>query len=124
MSARRILTRRTANARHDRHAALFALWPRLGAECPKPADVREVSLPLLGQAAEAREESEDRMTCVNPMETPEYWESLARSERAFAADDRRRRGGTSESIRLHLANAVDYEQRALVIRQATKARTA
>lgn len=51
-----------ARHRHHRHVALSALWPRLGAEYPKPVDVCEVPFPLLGQAApEAREESEDRM---------------------------------------------------------------
>ncbi len=49
-------------------------------------------------------------------ETPEHFDSLARSERAFASDDRRRRGGTVESIRLHLANAAEYERRAAELR--------
>lgn len=42
-------------------------------------------------------------------ETPEYWLELARNERAFAAEDRARRGGSVESVRLHEAKAAEYE---------------
>jgi len=38
-------------------------------------------------------------------DTPEYWEALARTERAFALADRQRRYGSLESIRLHEQNA-------------------
>lgn len=50
-------------------------------------------------------------------ETPEYWERLARDERAFAEDDRRRRTGSVESIALHLKQAEEYEAQAERIRQ-------
>lgn len=43
---------------------------------------------------------------------PEYWRNLARNERAFAEEDRRRRYGTIESIRIHEANAALYDAEA------------
>lgn len=55
---------------------------------------------------------------VHPTETPEYWEREARRERALAAEDRARRHGTVESIRVHEANAVEYEARASALRAA------
>ena len=45
----------------------------------------------------------------HPSETPEFWRSLARNERAFASEDRKRRGGAVESIRVHESNAAMYE---------------
>jgi hypothetical protein len=51
-------------------------------------------------------------------DTPEYWEGLARDERSFAADERKSRYGTVESIRVHLENAKDYEARAKKLREA------
>lgn len=50
-------------------------------------------------------------------ETPEYWDRLARDERAFAESDRRRRTGSVESIALHLKNAEEYEAQAARLRQ-------
>ncbi len=43
---------------------------------------------------------------------PEWWREQARNERAFAADDRRRKFGTIESIRIHEANAARYDAQA------------
>lgn len=51
-----------------------------------------------------------------PWDTAEYWEGLARSERAFAQDKRTARYGTVESIRIHEQNAKEYEYRAAQIR--------
>ena len=51
----------------------------------------------------------------HPTETPEYWLRLARDERAFAAEDRSRRRGSVESIRIHEANATSYEARAAAL---------
>jgi len=49
-------------------------------------------------------------------QTPEYWDELARTERAFAESDRLRRTGSVESIALHLKNAEEYEAQAERIR--------
>jgi hypothetical protein len=58
---------------------------------------------------------------TTPFDTPEYWLSRARDERAFAAADRRVRfGGTAESIRVHLANADEYEKRAIELQERAK----
>lgn len=46
---------------------------------------------------------------------PKYWLELARNERAAANEDRARRGGKVESIRIHEQNAVEYEQRAAAL---------
>jgi len=52
----------------------------------------------------------------HPTETPEYRESLARSERGFAEQDRRRRRATVESIYLHEQNAQEYDAYAATLR--------
>lgn len=52
---------------------------------------------------------------MNPYDSPDYWRELARSERAFAAEDRARRGGSVESIRIHEKNAAEYEARARLL---------
>ncbi len=49
------------------------------------------------------------MSNPHPTEIPEYWLRLAREERAFANEDRKRRTGSIQSIRLHEQNAADYE---------------
>jgi hypothetical protein len=46
---------------------------------------------------------------------PKYWRDLAANERASANEDRARRGGTVESIRIHESNAAEYEARAKAI---------
>ena len=51
-------------------------------------------------------------TPKHPTETEEYWRSLARNERAFAREDRQRRYGTVESIRIHEQNAREYDAEA------------
>ncbi len=53
----------------------------------------------------------------HPTETAEYWLDLARNERAFADEDRRRRTAPVESIEIHLRNAAEYEAQAERIRQ-------
>jgi len=54
----------------------------------------------------------------SPFDDPEYWLSRARSERAFAQDDRRRRYGSVESSQLHEQNAAEYEARALALQKS------
>jgi DMSO/TMAO reductase YedYZ molybdopterin-dependent catalytic subunit len=54
---------------------------------------------------------------THPTETPEYWERLARHERAFAAEKRRTRHGTVESIKIHESNAAEYEAQANKLRK-------
>lgn len=54
---------------------------------------------------------------LHPTQTPEYWEDLARSERAFAKEDRARRFASVESILLHEAKAKEYDLRAAAIRK-------
>ena len=51
-----------------------------------------------------------------PWDTSEYWESMARNERAAANEDRARRGGSVESIKIHENNAMEYDERARQIR--------
>jgi hypothetical protein len=55
-------------------------------------------------------------TTKHPTQTPEYWESLARNERAFAAEKRRNRYGTVEGIRIHERQAAEYEANAARLR--------
>lgn len=52
---------------------------------------------------------------LHPTATVEYWERLAREERAFADEDRALRR-TVESIRIHEANALEYERQAAILR--------
>lgn len=47
---------------------------------------------------------------------PEYYEKRARDERIFAEQERRRRSGTVESMRIHLENAERYEALAAKLR--------
>jgi len=54
-------------------------------------------------------------------DTPEYWESRARDERAFAREDRKRRTASVESVRIHEVNAADYQGRADALRAAAAA---
>lgn len=48
----------------------------------------------------------------HPTTDPRYWRSLAANERAFAGEDRRRKFGTVESIRIHEENAKRYDAEA------------
>jgi hypothetical protein len=48
----------------------------------------------------------------HPTTVPAYWRQLARTARAFAEDDRRRKYGTVESIRIHEADAARYDAEA------------
>lgn len=48
----------------------------------------------------------------HPTETPEYWRKLARTERAFAEQDRRNPHATVESYQIRLRNAADFEANA------------
>jgi hypothetical protein len=48
-------------------------------------------------------------TTKHPTQTAAYWRDMARSERTFAKHERTGRGGTVESIRIHEANAAEYE---------------
>lgn len=57
----------------------------------------------------------------HPTETSAYWRELARHERAFAAEDRRRRGATYESIVIHERNALAADERAEAIDRAGSA---
>jgi len=57
---------------------------------------------------------------VYPWDTAVYWLRLARSERAAASEDRGRRGGTVESIRIHEQNAAEYEARGRALLAAEK----
>jgi hypothetical protein len=57
---------------------------------------------------------------VHPTLTPEYWESLARSERSFAKHKRRSRFGTVESIRVHERDAEQYQREADRLRGEAK----
>jgi hypothetical protein len=52
------------------------------------------------------------MTSTHPTQTSAYWLNLARTERTFAEHARTSRTESVESIRIHLANADDYEARA------------
>jgi hypothetical protein len=54
----------------------------------------------------------------HPTETAEYWLRLARTERAFASEDRGRRTASVESIRIHEQNAAEYEARAAALAKA------
>lgn len=65
------------------------------------------------EAAYRRKLQRDLQLAPHPTDTPEYWRELARSERAFADEDRARRGGSAESVRLHEANAAEYEAKAV-----------
>ena len=48
-----------------------------------------------------------------PWDTADYWLDLARTERRFAEHERNSlRHGTSESIRIRLQNADEYEAKA------------
>lgn len=55
------------------------------------------------------------MAAKHPTETPEYWERLARDERAFALHAPRT--ATAESLIIHRQNAAAYERRATALRQ-------
>lgn len=61
------------------------------------------------------------MEYAHPTLDPEYWRTLARHERAFAAEDRKRRGATYESIRIHEQNAAGYERHAERLEQSALA---
>lgn len=52
------------------------------------------------------------------VDMPEFWEQKAKAERAFALEDRTRRYGSVESIRIHEENAAEYEARAAKLRAA------
>jgi len=45
-------------------------------------------------------------------QTEAYWRDLAATERAFARDERRRRFGQIDSIRMYEAQAAEYEREA------------
>jgi hypothetical protein len=52
----------------------------------------------------------------HPTLTHEYWDRLAKNERALAEQERASRFGSVESIRIRLANAAEYEARAAIIK--------
>ena len=52
----------------------------------------------------------------NIWDSPEYWENLAKQERAFAQQERKRRTAPVESIFIHERNARDYDERAKQLR--------
>lgn len=56
----------------------------------------------------------------HPTETAEYWFSRARNERGCAVEDRGRRYGSVESIKVHLQQAEEYERRGAAIAKATR----
>lgn len=56
------------------------------------------------------------MRAIHPTQTPEYWDELARQERAFARSDRRTRTATVESIRIHEENERVYQLNADALR--------
>lgn len=56
-----------------------------------------------------------KVAAHTPFDTPEYWLALARNERAFAEEDRKRRYGTVEGVRIHERNAAEYEARAAAL---------
>ncbi len=49
---------------------------------------------------------------LKPWDDPQHYRDLARSERAFANEDRHRRGATHESIQIHEKNAREYDAKA------------
>ena len=54
----------------------------------------------------------------HPTTDPRYWRNLAANERAFAQEDRRRKYGTVESIRIHEQDAKDYDAKAASLEAA------
>lgn len=81
--------------------------------------VKYAALERRQEEAAYRAKMQRDLLSAHATDTPEYWRELARCERAFAQEDHARRGGSSaESVRIHEANAKEYDAKATALEGA------